>query len=157
MSYKQVHGNLWASSLTQEAHERTCGYWFTVTSGACAHTAFTTRAGLDRWLSERGLALEGELPEAGTWGNTRIVGTYCAESHGDFVSDDYRDGMVEDEAWHSLEPVLATAALSNGDYTMALITEDAGGVRTVHTLNPNVRTRVVYDRKNTAAWLATAE
>lgn len=150
MSYKQVHGNLWAASLTQEAHERTCGYWFTVTSGACAHTAFATRAGLDRWLSERGLSLAGELPEAGTSGITRVVGEYRTESHGEFVSDDYRDGMGEGEAWSSLEPVVTTAAMSNGRWTLALVTE-ADGVRTVHTLNPNVKTRVEFDYRETAA------
>lgn len=152
MSYKQVHGNLWAASLTQESHERTCGYWFTVTSGAIAHTAFATRAGLDRWLSERGLSLENDLPAAGTFGSTRIAGEYRTESHGEFVSEDSFE-MGEGD-WSLVDPILATADLSNGDYTMALITEE-DGVRTVHTLNPNVKTRVVYDRKTTAEWLAS--
>ena len=49
---------------------------------------------------------------------------------------------------------MSTATLSNGDYTVARITEEAG-VCTVHTLNPNVKTRVVFDRKDVAAWLAS--
>ena len=118
-----------------------------------AHTAFATRAGLDRWLSERGLSLENDLPEAGTFGTTRVLGTYRAASHGEFVSDNPRDSMGEGD-WDSLQPIMSTATLSNGDYTLALITEEAG-VRTVHTLNPNVKTRVVFDRKEAAAWLAS--
>ena len=153
INYTLVYDQLYATSLTREFHEQTCGYWFTVTNGSTAHTAFTTRAGLDRWLTERGLSLENDLPEAGTWGTTRVLGTYRTVSHGEFVSDDPRDGMGEGD-WDSLRPIMATATLSNGDYTEARITEE-DGVRTVHTLNPNVKTRVVYDRKNTAAWLAS--
>src|SRR5438445_296985 len=82
MTYQQTYSELYACALTQEQHERTCGYWFTVTNGAMAHTAFATRAGLDRWLAERGLALEGELPAAGTWGTSRIVGEYRTALHG---------------------------------------------------------------------------
>jgi hypothetical protein len=148
MSYAQVYDKLFAHSLTPEAHERTCGYWFTVTSGAMAHTAFATRAGLDRWLSERGLSLENELPAAGSPGTTRIIGEYRDETHGEFLSDDFRDGMGEGD-FYSLRPILATATWSNGRITLALITEDADGIRTVHTLNPNVKTRVEFDSPRT--------
>jgi hypothetical protein len=149
MVYMQTYSQLYAASLTQEAHEKTCGYWFTVTNAATANTAFATRAGLDRWLSERGLSLEGELPAAGTYGGTRIIGEYRTASHGEFLSDDFRDGMGEGD-FYSLNPIAATAEMSNGDYTLALITEE-DGVRTVHTLNPNVKTRVEFDRRKTDA------
>ena len=33
-----------------------------------------------------------------------------------------------------------------GRHTLALITEDDAGTRTVHTLNPNVKTRVEFNR-----------
>jgi hypothetical protein len=152
MNHRQVYDTLYATSLTPEFHERTCGYWFTVTSyGGTAHTAFATRAGLDRWLNERGLALENELPAAGTAGFTRITGEYRTESHGEHLSDDYRDGMGEGD-WPPDSPVAATAAMSNGRYTLALITEE-NGVRTVHTLNPNVKTRIEFDRISTRRWL----
>jgi hypothetical protein len=147
MSYKQVYDKLQAWVLTPESHARTCGFWFTVTNGSMAHTAFATRAGLDRWLRERGLSLENDLPEAETFGTARITGQYRTESHGEFLSDDYHDGMGEGD-FYSLCPIVITAAMSNGDYTLALITEEEG-VRTVHTLNPNVRTRFVFDRKKT--------
>ena len=154
MTYTQTYDQLYAASLTREQHERTCGYWFTVTNGSMAHTAFATRAGLDRWLSERGLSLENDLPDAGTWGTTRVLGTYRTASHGEFSpTEDNPYRMVEGD-WTSVRPTMATAEMSNGDYTMALVTEE-DGVRTVHTLNPNVKTRIVYDRKETARWLAS--
>jgi hypothetical protein len=141
--HQSTYSNLVATTLTREAHEHTCGYWFTVTTGAMAHTAFRTRDGLDQWLNERGLSLESDLPEAGTFGTTRVAGEYRAVWHGEFLSDDPRDGMGEGD-FYSLKPVAVTATLSNGDYTLALITEE-GGMRVVNTLNPNVRTRVVLD------------
>ncbi len=153
MNYRQTYSKLYATSLDPEQHERTAGYWYTVTNGATAHTAFTTRAGLDRWLCERGLSLENDLPASGTWGTTRIPGEYRHESHGTFVNpEDYTIGMTEDEDWKTLRPVLATAVMSNGEYTLALITE-TDGIRTVHTLNVNVKTRVIFDSTHTRQWL----
>lgn len=132
------YSSLHATALTPEMHERTCGYWYTVTNGAMAHTAFATRAGLDRWLRERNLKLAVELPsEHGLWGTTRIVGGYRERSH-----------MIEAE-FYAVDPVVITPVLSNGDYTLGLIDEDANGLRTVHHLNPNVRTRLVFDYKRT--------
>ena len=133
MSYVRIYGNLYATAITPEHHERTCNYWFTVTSGATAHTAFTTRKGLDRWLDERGLSLENDLPEAGTFGTSKVLGEYREESHGEMSEGDFYD----------LAPVLVTSEMSNGRYTLALITEEEG-IRTVHTLNPNVKTRIEF-------------
>lgn len=144
---RQTYDRLFATSLTPEQHERTCGYWFTVTNAATAHTAFATRAGLDRWAAERGLTLENELPEAGTWGTTRVLYGYSEVSHGEFLGDERRN--MRPGAFYSLRPVLATAALSNGQYTLALITEE-DGIRVVNTLNPNVRDRVTFDYARTA-------
>lgn len=150
----RTYSNLRATSLTPEQHERTCGYWYTVTSGAMAHTAFATRAGLDRWLRERNLTLANDLPAQGEFGTTAIVGSYCERAYLD-IDDDYRerhypDGYDDDEAaFYALQPVDATPVLSNGDYTLGLLTEDAEGVRTVHYLNPNVKTRRVFDYKRT--------
>ena len=151
-----TYDRLYATSLTPEFHEKTCGYWFTVTAGAMSHTAFATRAGLDHWLNDRGLSLENDLPDSGQFGTTRIIGKYLTTSHGEFSpteDDPYR--MVEDDDWNSLRPIMATAAMSNGRYTLALITEDDDGVRTVHTLNPNIKTRIEFDHQHTARWLAS--
>jgi hypothetical protein len=38
-----------------------------------------------------------------------------------------------------------TRSLSNGDYTLAIITTDEDGTRTVNDLNPNCRDRKVFD------------
>jgi hypothetical protein len=145
------YANMYATALTEEQHERTCNYWYTVTCGATAHTAFTTHRGLERWLEERGLTLDGEMPETrGEWATMRVIGEYRHQSHGEFSpteADPYR--MVAGDEMGAIVPVVTTAAMSNGDYTLALIDEDGDGVRTVHTLNPNVKTRIVYDHAAT--------
>jgi hypothetical protein len=111
--------NLRATSLNPEQHERTCGYWYTVTNGAMAHTAFATRAGLNRWLQERGLSLKTDLPAQGEWGTTAIVGTYRKRAYlydtdkfEEMLSDlegspDYRDRR---------DRAIATAVLDNANY-----------------------------------------
>lgn len=126
-----THNNLHACRLNRESHLRTCGYWYTVTSGATAHTAFTTRAGLDRWLLERGLRLTGPLDAEPS--HCAIAGEYRTESH--LGDADVFPELVGDH----------TRTLSNGDYVVAVITTDEDGVRTVHTLNPNVRDRRTFD------------
>lgn len=146
MTYLTTYANMHATSLDAEQHERTCGYWYTVTCGASAHTAFETRDGLERWLAERGLSLAKRLPAIrGTFASTPVTGYYRAISHGEFLDDWPAGGMGSGE-FYSLVPVLATAVMSNGRYTLGLVTEDGDGVRTVHTLNPNVHTRVVFDQ-----------
>jgi len=144
MTHTTKYGNLYATSLSPEWHEKTAAYWYTVTSGATAHTAFATRKGLDRWLEERGLTLESELPETrGTPGMTRILGEYYEMSHGEFAgTEDNPYRMVADDAWYQIRPTVITAAMSNGNYTLALITEDDDRTRTVHTLNPGVKDRI---------------
>ncbi len=115
--------------LTQEQHERTCGYWFVVTTSTLSHTAFRTAAGLQRWLTERNLSLTAPLTEAGTWSVQEIIGTYRQEMH---YTDEEQAAFVE------LHTVDVSRTLSNGDYVVAKITQDIDGIRTVHTLNPNV-------------------
>lgn len=140
-TYIQEYGNLYAASLTREAHERTCGYWYTVTNGAVAHTAFGTRAELDTWLSERGLTLgighlwasgrriESRLADAGIGSHVPIVGSY-------------RKSMDRDAArFDAIQPILVTKQMDNGELTLAKVTEDSAGVRTVHFMNVNYRER----------------
>lgn len=129
MTFK--HENLTVSRLTEEQHRRTCGYWYTVHNGAMPHTAFATRAGLDRWMRERGLSLSGSLDEVPSW--CRINGAYRTNSH-----------LHDADSFEQLDGE-RSRTLSNGDYVVAIITLDGDGLRTVHTLNPNVRSRKVYD------------
>lgn len=127
-AHVQEYDNLWAHTLTHEMHERTVGYWFTITAGAVAHTAFRTREELDRWLGERGLTLATDLPAAGEDGGTaKVVGRY-------------RTNMDRDVArFDALEPIIYTTVTDNGEHTPAKITEE-NGVRTVHFVNVNYRT-----------------
>lgn len=147
--YTQAFSKLLVTQLPPQDRGRYGDYTYIVTNGAMSHTAFNTRKGLLRWMTERGLTFGGrELPESeNMFALLPIPETYYAVSHGDRNPDETACTilpMVEDEAWGKLEPVVITAAMSNGRYTLALITED-DGVRTVHTLNPNVKTRIQVD------------
>ena len=126
-AYVREFDNLHVTSLNREMHERTVGYWYTVTSGATAHTAFRTREELDQWLSERGLSLASPLPQAaGEWATTQVIGRY-------------RSVMDRDlDRFESLDPILVTTVWDNGELVPAKITED-DGVRTVHLVNVNYR------------------
>lgn len=127
----QTHDSLRASRLNHAMHKQTCGYWYTVTSGSFAHTAFATRAGLDRWLEERGLKLVDPLDDEPS--HSKIDGTYRSCSH---LHDSESFPLIAGER---------SRTLSNGDWVEAIISQDADGIRTVHTLNPNVRDRKVFD------------
>lgn len=147
MNHVQVYDKLHATSTTAEWREKVgrTPYPYIVINGAMSHTAFMTRAGLDRWLGERGLTLENDLPEEGTFGTTRVLGQYRTESHGMFsATSDEPHRMIEDDAWSQIRPVVITAAMSNGRWTLGLISEE-DGIRTVHTLNPNVKSRIQVD------------
>jgi hypothetical protein len=129
--YEQTFDRLDLCVLTQEQHERTCNYWFTVTSHCMAHTAFTTVEGLKRWAEERGLKFTAEITPAGTWSHQKIEGTYKRALHMDVV------------CFHEIKPLFETYVMDNGDWTLGKVTED-DGIRTVHLLNPNCP-RPVYD------------
>ena len=125
-------GNLQVCSLTEEQHRNTCGYWYTVTSGVYAHTAFATERGLLRWLQERGLELAEPLPARGTFSWQFIQGAYSQAS------------TMDEEAFAALSGERITV-LDNGDYTVGVVTRDEAGHRTVHHLNCNVKSRQVFD------------
>ncbi|WP_281686660.1 hypothetical protein [Pseudomonas citronellolis] len=125
--------NLRLITLSPEQHAQTCDYWYLVhVDHGTSHTGFTTERGLLRYLGERGLELAEPLPKLGAYSCQALTGEY------------------REKAWMSYDEFYAlqgerTRALSNGSYTLAIITKDADGIRTVHTLNPNMRDRVVYD------------
>ncbi|MFE5290182.1 hypothetical protein ACFRAQ_34885 [Nocardia sp. NPDC056611] len=129
--YMQEYGSLSVCSLTPEQHERTCGYWYTVTCGAMAHTAFRSVEELREWLDSHGLKLVNPLPEergVHSWGP---------------IEGRYRSAMYMDIAqFMAVDPLLMIPQMSNGRYTLGKITEDEDGVRTVHYLNPNRTTGV---------------
>jgi len=121
-----THNSLWLNCLTAEQRERTCAYWYTVTDhGSMPHTAFRRKSSLLRWLHERGLTIAAPLPdELGTHASIKIEGGYRRQMH--------MDPEVFDRVIGS-----RSLALSNGEYTLAVISDDSDGLRTVHTLNPN--------------------
>jgi hypothetical protein len=127
---KTTYSNLSLATLDKKGHDKTCGYWYLVTEGARSYTAFPTRTGLMNWLQERGLLLTEELPEHGEASYQRIAGSHTTMMHGDIQEFYDLDG----------EP---TRIVSNGDYTLAIITDDSGH-KTVHYLNPNCE-RPKYD------------
>lgn len=138
MAYERTYSGLRVCSLTPEQHARTCDYWYTVTGyAATAHTAFTTAKGLFNWLEERGLSLDGELPARGEHKVLQVIGTYKTACHMDYSE------------FYNLPAIAETKTLSNGDYTLALITQEEG-IRTIHTLNPNCRRRQVFDYRTCA-------
>lgn len=128
-AYVHEYGNLWVTALTPEQRDHTCGYWYAVTDGAYAHTAFSSREALDAWLAERGLTLDSDLP--GMWSNEHGVSG---------VTGMYRRSSERDRsAYDALTPVLVTTVTDNGASVEARITEDVYGVRTVHVMNVNYR------------------
>jgi hypothetical protein len=135
--HTETYDRLHVAHLTPQMHERTCNYWYTVTSRSTSHVAFTTRAGLDRWLSERGLTLDGDI---------------AAEGDMAWITGSYRDAchIIMPDAFDKIAG-LRTYAMSNGNWVTGIITTDADGLRTVHTLNPNIHTRTVYPYFETSA------
>ena len=131
-NYRQQYSRLSLTVLNQEMHDRTCGYWFTVSDYGTAHTAFATRSALVNWLSERGLTTAEEIPDPGSIRTIKIEGAYRTSLDGDREAFDALEGE-------------RTRVLQNGEYTLAIITHDDDGLRTVHRLNPNVRDRPVFD------------
>jgi len=132
------YNNLSLCTLTPEQNRRTRNYWFTIDNNCTAHTAFNKQKSLQIWLEERGLKLKQELPAHGEHSVQKIEGSYIRKMH-----------MSYDE-FYSLPAIIETRAPSNGDYTLALITE-TGGLRTVHILNPNCKFRRVYNYSESRA------
>ena len=136
-----IHKDMTVIALNTEQHLSTCGYWYLVQSDGCtAHTAFKTRQGLVKWLDERGLSVV-EIPTAlqpedygkGLVNYCPIDGQYASQMHNSMAAFCELPNVV-----------VCSKTLSNAEYVTALITQD-GGLRTVHTLNPNVRNRRVFD------------
>ncbi len=137
----KLHSNLRLTVLTAEQHKRTCNYWFVITCDGLPHTAFSSIEGVTNWMQERGLTLSEPLTEPGVHSTQILIGSYGEQAHMGF------EEVFEFD--HGLEPVITTRTLSNGDYTLAKITEQ-DGVRIVHTLNVNVSNRTVYDYRESS-------
>ncbi|MFD4356831.1 hypothetical protein ACFWPX_30065 [Nocardia sp. NPDC058518] len=118
--------------LTERQRENSCGYWYTITDKATAHTAFRVNMDLHEWLETRNLSLAADIPSTvGEHKVIEVIGTYRTMSYyqatGEFLA---------------IEPLVCIPFLNNGEYTIGKITEDTDGTRTVHYLNPNDRNGV---------------
>jgi hypothetical protein len=125
-------GSLHLTTYSPELHERGCGYWYAVEHQAFAHTAFRQRSALVLWLSERGLSLSAPLPDEKVYSCQRLKGQYRQALHGSY------------DLFYSLIGT-RTREVNNGDYTMAIITDDEDGIKTVNVLNCNCADRPKYD------------
>lgn len=139
-----MYDNLMVTALNAEQHAQTCGYWYTVTNGAQAHTAFATRQGLERWLSERGLSCE--IPTAvkvcdygkGLRNSARINGKYS------------RRLISSLDDFYALPAIVETKNVDNGDYTDSRIVQE-DGYRVEYIVNCNTKGRRVYDYRTARA------
>lgn len=132
-SYAKTNKKLYLCTLNPEWNKKTCDYWYTVeVECSTPHTAFNRRESLLQYLQERGLELTEPLPEHGTSSGQWLKGEYREEMHWSY------------DEFFALRGI-RTRALSNGDYTLAIITTDEDGLRTVHTLNPNCHDRPVFN------------
>ena len=102
-----------------------------------SHTAFRTQEALMLWLEERGLKLTEELAEQGEWKPQKIEGEYVDHMHLDY------DGF-----YRLVGDAEEVRKLSNGSYTLGLITTDDEGIKTVHYLAP-ARYRHTFDYRKT--------
>lgn len=118
-------------SITPEQHARTCGYWYLVQNNHAPYKAFATLAAFYRWADERELSID-TVPTHGVYSYQPITGQF-------------REACYMDA--NALEAIqgVETRQLDNAAYTLGKITTDADGVRTVHYLNCNVKTRPVFD------------
>lgn len=133
MTATNTYRNLYLCTLARAAHERTCGYWYLVhCDWATSHTAFAQREHFLTWLEHLGLSLEAPIPEHGQHSGQKIVGSYRTAAHMSY------------DAFYALQG-LQVRTMSNGRYTLGIITTDTDGIRTLHTLNPNCHYRPEYD------------
>lgn len=143
MSYARTHSRLHLVSLNPHQHRSTCGYWYLIQQSCAPHTAFRTKAGLMQWAAERGLSFPCVVPNPGTHMTCDVIGSYRETAY-----------LGDAEAFDATKPAIDTRTLSNGEYVEAKITIDPDGIRTVHTLNPNERTRHIFDYKESEALIA---
>lgn len=94
-------------------------------------------------MEERGLKLASPIDDERTdnTSHSAIIGKYRTESH------------LHDADLFDSFPGPRTRTLSNGDWVEAILTTEDDGIVTVHTLNPNVRTRKTFDYRESSAMM----
>lgn len=127
------YNRLYLITLDRAGHEKTCNYWYLVRSegGALAHTAFTHRVNLLRWLEERNLSLTEELPAHGEHSGQALTGGYSKR----FVTSE--------EEFNRLVGI-RTVCLHNRDYTAGILTTGEDGARMEHVAHFSERPKFDY-------------
>ena len=129
---KTKYDNLGITSLTPEQKSRTCGYWYTVTNGGTAHTAFQTKDAALSWLRSLNLTINEELAKEGQFQHQKITGSYIKALI-----------MTDADGWDAL-PGIPTVALENGQYRPAKL-DGVGEIRVLYTCNANNKWAKEYD------------
>lgn len=133
MPYVQTHSNFWLCSLTEDQHSRTCGYWWTLTKGGIAHTAFRTEYALREFFNRIRVTLP-ELVQRGEWASWSVPGEYRTCMHIELTREQFEQ-----------IPGSRFRAMSNGQYTEGIAETGGDGIVTIHTMNPNCKDRKVFD------------
>lgn len=126
----RIHDRLTLICLSPEQHLRTCNYWYLLQSRATAYTAFRTREALEFFLDLHHLELTKPLPaDRGTHAFISVEGITRERMHG-------TGETMPTDGRRILQ-------MSNGDYTLGIVEEDAEGA-IIHYIGPN-GSRIVFD------------
>lgn len=99
---------------------------------ATPHRGFESREQLLSWMAERGLSVEGEIPERGVAGHFEIQGQYR------------RAVLTNTHAFDKIAG-LRTREADAGCWTAATITQDEAGVRTISLVGAGCTARQQFD------------
>lgn len=131
--YKVKYQNLSLTVLKKSDRLKHGNYKYLIQSSCTAHSAFHTKKGVKRWLSERGLRIGKKL--GWNYPVYNLIGSYAKNSM-----------MIDPVLFYSLfygkTPI---PVLDNGDYTEGFISDD-DGIRIINLLNPNCKRKII-DRK----------
>lgn len=144
--YSTEHWNLSLVTYNQHMHDTGANFWYAVRCQEMAHAAFRTRAGLRRWMNDRGIRFTQDIPSEGTFSYQRLEGRYRSTS---WVSTAHFNALAGSD--FARDHGLQTKVLSKGNYTLGLIFQDEDMVHNVNFLNPNVIGGVVYDYRKSVA------
>jgi hypothetical protein len=125
-----VHDRLNLICFTPKQHARSCNYWYAIESCVTSYTAFRTREALEFFLEVNHLKLKAPLPDKR--GTHAYIGIEGRTRH--MMHNNYDDMPTQGRR---------ILKMSNGDYTLGIVEEDAEGA-IVHYLNPNLD-RVIFD------------
>lgn len=134
--HSKTYSKLVLITFDQSLHDKSSNYWFAVRFECRSHIAFANRNALLTWLTDLNLSLERDLPADGEFSVQGLKGSYktclwnCAEGFNALRAQ-----------------ARETRVMSNAEYTVGLITEDAAGIKCVHTLNSGVPGFKLFDYK----------